>query len=213
MVFPRKKHTFQKIDLSHAKCSLGVFLSLFLSLGGASGSFLALNSVSLAALGAPGHALGMPPGPAGTSPGASSEAQGRCWRAFGHLKGSLGSWEPHFGVPKASRERRCHTKRLEPRACRNRRVASFCRTPRDKKKATHITETSVALQSRKKVTHITDTSVALQSCLSGRGKYMLPFEEGRGEVHAYVPSSLSIGGRSTCQTNFGMGKCILTFGN
>ena len=99
MVFLRKKHTFQKIDIFHPKRDLGAFLSPFLSLGGASGSLLAPNWVSLAALGAPGRALGMPPGPAGTSPGASSEAQGRCWRAFGHLKGSLGSWEPHFGVP------------------------------------------------------------------------------------------------------------------
>ena len=99
MVFPRKKHTFQKIDIFHPKCDLGVFLSPFLSLRGASGSLVAPNWVSLAALRAPGRALGMPPGPAGTSPGASSETRGRCGSAFGHLKGSLGSWEPHFGVP------------------------------------------------------------------------------------------------------------------
>ena len=99
MFFPRKNHTFQKIDIFHPKRDFGAFLSPFLSLGGASGSLLAPNWVSLAALGAPGGALGMPQGPAGTSPGASWEAPGRCWRAFGHLKGSLGSWEPHFGVP------------------------------------------------------------------------------------------------------------------
>ena len=97
MVFLRKNHTFQKLDIFHPKRDLGVFLSPFLSLGGAAGSLLAPNWVSLAALGAPGGALGMPQGPAGTSPGASWEARGRCWRAFGHLKGSLGSWEPHFG--------------------------------------------------------------------------------------------------------------------
>ena len=99
MVFRRKAHTFQEIDIFHPKRDLGVFLSPFLSLGGASGSLVAPNWVSLAALGAPGRALGMPPGPAGTSPGTSSDAQGRCWRAFGHLKGSLGGWEPHFGIP------------------------------------------------------------------------------------------------------------------
>ena len=99
MVFPGKKHTFQKIDIFHPKRDLGLFLSPFLSLGGASGSLLAPYCVSLAALGAPGGALGIPKGPAGTSPGASWEAQGRCWRAFGHLKGSLGRREPHFGVP------------------------------------------------------------------------------------------------------------------
>ena len=99
MFSPRKEHTFQKIDIFHSKPNLGAFLSPFLSLGGASGSLLAPNWVSLAALGAPRGALGMPQGPAGTSPGASWEAAGRCWRAFGHLNGSLGCWEPHFGLP------------------------------------------------------------------------------------------------------------------
>ena len=97
-----KKHTFQKIDIFHPKRDFAAFLSPFLSLGGASGSLLATNWVSLAALGAPGGDLGMSQGPARTSPGASGarwEAPGRCWRAFGHLKGSLGSWERHFGVP------------------------------------------------------------------------------------------------------------------
>ena len=71
MVFPRK-HTFQKIDIFHPKRDLGAFLSPFLSLGGASGSLLAPNWMSLAALGAPGRALGMPPRPAGTPPGTTT---------------------------------------------------------------------------------------------------------------------------------------------
>ena len=97
--FLRRKHTFQKIDILHLKRDLGLFLSPFGPLGGASGSLLAPYWLSLTALGAPGSALGMSQGPTGTSPGAPWEAQGRCWRAFGHLKGSRGSWKPHFGVP------------------------------------------------------------------------------------------------------------------
>ena len=87
VVFRRKKHTFQKIYIFHPKRDLGLFLSPFGPLGGGSGSLLALYWVSLAALGAPGRALGMSQGPTGTSPGAPWEAQGRCWRVFGYLKG------------------------------------------------------------------------------------------------------------------------------